>query len=103
MILHVSFHESYSTPSYLIDLFRSDYQYDVDSEMSSASFISSPPSDHEDGTGSQSYISVDDKALYEESRRLVAELDARIADLSSGTVTTIDDEQKQKRGKKFNK
>ena len=66
--------------------------------MSSASFISSPPSDHEDATGSQSYVSVDDKALYEESRRLVAELDARIADLSSGTATTTEEGQKQKRG-----
>jgi hypothetical protein len=60
--------------------------------MSSASFASGPPSDHEDLTGSQSAT---DKALYEESRRLVEELDARIAELSSGSTTTIiEDEQK---------
>ncbi|CAF1034481.1 unnamed protein product [Rotaria sp. Silwood1] len=75
------------------------YHYEVDSEMSSASFASSPPSDHEDLTGSQSYRSVDEKALYEESRRLVEELDARIADLSSGTTTTIEGTQQQLHGK----
>jgi hypothetical protein len=62
--------------------------------MSSASFASGPSSDHEDTTGTQSYQSVDTKALYEESRRLVEELDARIADLSSGSTTIIEDEQK---------
>ncbi|CAF2423951.1 unnamed protein product [Rotaria sp. Silwood2] len=71
------------------------YQYEVDSEMSSASFASSPPSDHEDITGSQSYRSIDENALYEESHRLVEELDARIADLSSGTTTIIEDIQQQ--------
>lgn len=62
--------------------------------MSSASFTSGPPSDHEDIIGSQSFHSTDDKALYEESRRLVEELDARIADLSSGSITITDDEKK---------
>jgi hypothetical protein len=62
--------------------------------MSSASFASGPPSDHEDITGTQSSQSVDTKALYEESRRLVEELDARIADLSSGNTTITDDGQK---------
>jgi hypothetical protein len=61
--------------------------------MSSASFASGPPSDHEDLTGSLSFQSADDKALYEESRRLVEELDARIADLSSGSTTIIEDEK----------
>jgi hypothetical protein len=62
--------------------------------MSSASFASGPPSDHEDIIGTQSYPSFDEKALYEESRRLVEELDARIADLSSGNTTITEDEQK---------
>jgi len=66
--------------------------------MSSASFASGPPSDHEDTTGTQSYQSVDTKALYEESRRLVEELDARIADLSSDNTTIIEDEQKHGKG-----
>ncbi len=61
--------------------------------MSSASFASGPPSDHEDLTGFQSLRSTDEKALYEESRRLVEELDARIADLSSGSTTIIEDEK----------
>lgn len=61
--------------------------------MSSASFASGPPSDHEDTTASQSYPSADDRALYEESRRLAAEIGARIADLSSGTAVTIQDER----------
>ncbi len=68
-----------------------DYQYENDSEISSASFASS---DHEDITGIQSYQTVNDQALYEESRRVVEELDARIADLSSGNTTIIQDEQK---------
>lgn len=62
--------------------------------MSSASFASGPPSDHEDLTGTQSFPSANEKALYEESRRLVEELDARIADLSSGNTTLIEDDQK---------
>lgn len=70
------------------------YQYENDSEMSSASFTSGPPSDHEDIIGSQSFQSTDDKALYEESRRLVEELDARIADLSSGSITIAENEKK---------
>lgn len=74
-----------------------DVQYDVDSEMSSASFASGPPSDHEDMPGSQSYPSFDDKALYEESRRLVADLDARIAELSSEhTTATVEDDQQHR-------
>jgi hypothetical protein len=72
-----------------------DFTYDVDSEMSSASFVSSPPSDHEDVTGSQSYPLTDDNALYEESRRIVAELDARIADLSSENTTIIENVRQQ--------
>ncbi|CAF1296559.1 unnamed protein product [Rotaria sordida] len=72
-----------------------DYHYEVDSEISSASFASSPPSDHEDITELQSSRSVDEKTLYEESHRLVDELDARIADLSSGTTTTIEDVRQQ--------
>lgn len=52
--------------------------------MSSASFTSGPPSDHEDIIGSQSTT---DKALYEESRRLTEELDARIAELSRGNIS----------------
>ena len=74
-----------------------DVQYDVDSEISSASFASGPPSDHEEMPGSHSYPSFDDKALYEESRRLVADLDARIADLSSEhTTATIEDDQQHR-------
>ncbi|CAF0971207.1 unnamed protein product [Adineta steineri] len=67
------------------------YQYEVDSDRSSLSYVSGPPSDHEDATESQITY---DKAVYEESRRLTKELDARIADLSSGNITTIADGQK---------
>jgi hypothetical protein len=77
-----------------------DFQYEIDSEISSASFASGPPSDHEDMQGSHSYQSTDDKALYEESRRLVEELEARIADLSSGNTTIIEDEH-QTHGKVY--
>ncbi len=68
-----------------------DYQYEGDSEISSVSFVSGPPSDHEDTPGIQS---IHGKSLYDESRRLVEELDARIGDLSSGNTTVIVDEQK---------
>ena len=54
--------------------------------MSSASFASGPPSDHEDMTISQSYQSL------EGSRRLQERLDPRLTDLSSGTTTTIENE-----------
>jgi hypothetical protein len=67
------------------------YQYEGDSEISSVSFVSGPPSDHEDTPGIQS---IHGKALYDESRRLVGELDGRIADLSSGNTTIIVDERK---------
>lgn len=67
--------------------------------MSSASFTSGPPSDHEDIIGSHSFQSAGDKALYEESRRLAEELDARIAELSSENITITDDATKP--GKKF--
>lgn len=57
--------------------------------MSSASYVSNPPSDHEDTIETQFSRSADEKALYEESRRLTEELDARTADLSSGTTTNV--------------
>jgi hypothetical protein len=47
--------------------------------------------------GSQIYPSTDNKELYEESRRLVEELDARIADISRGNLTTYEDEQRQQK------
>ncbi|CAM2716789.1 unnamed protein product [Rotaria socialis] len=75
------------------------YQYEGDSEMSSASFASSPPSEHEELMGSQLYQSTDEKVLYEESRRLANELDARIADLSSGNITTMNIVQQQRQSK----
>ena len=73
-----------------------DYQCEVDSEISSASFAFGSSSDRQDITGSQSYQSIDEKALYEESRRLVEELDTRIVDLSSEDTKTIEDTQQQK-------
>lgn len=63
--------------------------------MSSASFASSPPSEHEELISSQFYPSADENALYEESRRLAKELDTRIANLASGTTMIIDDVKKK--------
>lgn len=64
------------------------YRYDNDSDMSSASFVSDPPSEHD------TFYSTTDKDLADESRRLVQDLDARIAELSSANRTTITDDKK---------
>ncbi|UJR23283.1 hypothetical protein I4U23_026300 [Adineta vaga] len=64
------------------------YQYEGDSDRSSASYISGPPSEPEDASEFQM---LQDKAIFNESRRLVEDLDARIADLSRGNLTTTAD------------
>ncbi|CAF1174640.1 unnamed protein product [Adineta ricciae] len=67
------------------------YQYEGDSDRSSASYISGPPSEPEDAGELQL---TQDQAIYDESRRLVEDLDARIADLSRGNLTTTADQSR---------